>query len=136
MNVHRSILVAVLTAPLVLTACGGIQAATPTATVTVTSEAPRPAPAPEPEPEPEPEPAANSDDETYLAFLASKGINADPDTSIEVGRNVCDVLDQGISITRVMDAAIDAGFTTDQAAAIVAAAIVTYCPWNESLVDS
>lgn len=132
MKAHRSILVAVLTAPLVLTACGGIQAATPTATVTVTSTAPQPAPAPNPEP---PRADTNSDDETYLAFLASKGINADPDTSIEVGRNVCNVLDQGISITRVMDAAIDAGFTTEQAAAIVAAAIMTYCPWNESLVN-
>jgi len=132
-NVHRSILVAALAAPLVLTACGGVPQAAPTATVTVTSTAPQPAPKPEPEPAPEPD--TNSDDETYLAFLASKGTNADPDTSIEVGRNVCSVLDQGISITRVMDAAIDAGFTTDQSAAIVAAAIVTYCPWNESLVD-
>lgn len=123
---------AALAAPLLLAACstGTATPPAPTVTVTATKEAPAPTPLDEPEPEPE----IAGDDATYLAFLASKGIVADPDTTIEVGRNVCGALDGGISVIMLMNVAKDAGFTTDEAAAIIAAAIVTYCPWNESKI--
>ena len=105
-------------------------AAAPEATVTVTQEAP------EPRPEPSSAEPLPGDDETYLDFLRSKGIYATDETSIEVGKSVCEALDDGYDVTLIMSLAIDSGFTTDEAAAIVAAAIVTYCPWNESKVSS
>lgn len=123
-------LIAVLAAPLFVAACS-TGAAAPTPVVTVTEIEERVVPAPELD-----EPARDvvGDDATYLAFLASKGIVADPDTTIEVGRNVCGALDEGISVILLMDVAKGSGFTTEQSAAIIGAAIVTYCPWNESKV--
>lgn len=123
---------AALAAPLLLAACSTGTATPPAPTVTVTAT--KEAPAPTPVDTPEPEPQVTGDDATYLGFLASKGINADPDTSIEVGKQVCDALDSGYPVTLLMDVAKDSGFTTDQSAAIIAAAIVTYCPWNESKI--
>lgn len=126
------ILVAVLAAPLLVAACAVPGNATPAPTVTVTATEERPAP----KPEPEPEPRIEGDDATYLGFLRSKGIMADSDTTIEVGKQVCEALDDGYEPELLMMLAIDAGFTTDQAAAIIAAAIMTYCPWNQSAVES
>ena len=120
------LILAALAAPLALAACATPNAAAPTATktVTVTEEAP----APEPD---EPERDITGDDATYLAFLASKGVVADPDTTIEVGKQVCSALDDGIPGTMLVTVAEGSGFTRDQGAAIVAAAVLTYCPWNE-----
>jgi hypothetical protein len=98
-------------------------------TVTETEERVIPAPAPD-----EPERDIMGDDATYLALLASKGVVADSDTSIEVGRQVCKALDDGYPVTLLIDVAKDSGFTTEQSAAIIAASIVIYCPWNESKV--
>jgi PBP1b-binding outer membrane lipoprotein LpoB len=105
-------------------------AAAPERTVTVTQEAPAPIP--------KPEQAAplQGDDETYLGFLRSKGIYASAETSIEVGKTVCEALDDGYDVTLIMALAIDSGFTQEEAAAIIAAAILTYCPWNKSKVTS
>jgi ABC-type amino acid transport substrate-binding protein len=126
----RKTLLAALAAPLLVAACStGAAAPAPTVTVTETEE--RVIPAPEPD---EPERDIVGDDATYLAFLASKGVVADSDTSIEVGKQVCEALDKGFSVIVLMEVAKDAGFTTEQSAAIIAAAIVTYCPWNESKV--
>lgn len=113
-------------AALFLAGCA-VPAAAPERTVTVTQEAP----------EPRPEPTrAQSDDQTYLDFLRSKGIYASDETSIEVGKTVCTTLDAGYDVTLIMAAAVDAGFTTEEGAAIIAAAVLTYCPWNESKVTS
>lgn len=109
-------------AALFLAGCGS-PTAVPERTVTVTQEAPEPN-------------QAQGDDETYLSFLRSKGIVATPETSIEVGKTVCETLDKGYDVLDIMDAAKDAGFTTEQSAAIVAAAVLTYCPWNKSKVTS
>lgn len=121
------ILVAALAAPLLVAACAVPGNASPAPTVTVTETEERPAPEPD---------TAQGDDATYLGFLRSKGIMADADTTIEVGRSVCKALDDGFEPQLLMMLAMDAGFTTDQAAAIVAAAIMTYCPWNETKVNS
>ena len=121
-----------LAAPLLLAACTTGTTATPpapTVTVTATEEAPAPEPLDD-----TPERDITGDDATYLAFLASKGIVADSDTSIEVGKQVCEALDEGYSVITLMDVAKGSGFTTEQSAAIIAAAIMTYCPWNESKV--
>jgi hypothetical protein len=121
-------LLTVMAAPLLVAACSA-GAAAPTVTVTQTERQPAPAPLND-----EPKRDIVGDDATYLAFLASKGIVADSDTTIEVGKNVCGALDEGISVILLMDVAKDSGFTTEQSAAIIGAAIVTYCPWNESKV--
>ncbi len=123
------LIIAALAAPLALAACSSTPAAAPTATktVTVTEEAPEPTPLDEDEPARD----ITGDDATYLAFLASKGVVADPDTTIEVGKQVCSALDDGIPGTMLVTVAEGSGFTRDQGAAIVAAAVLTYCPWNE-----
>jgi len=119
-------LAAALAAPALVAACAVPGNATPAPTITVTQTK---APAPEPEPD-----TPQDDDAIYLGFLASKGIVADPDTTIEVGKSVCNALDDGFEPELLMAVAIDSGFTTDQAAAIIAAAIMTYCPWHEGTV--
>ena len=124
-------LMAALAAPLLVAACStGSTAPAPTVTVTETEERSAPAPVDEPDTSSD----IVGDDATYLAFLASKGVVADPDTTIEVGRSVCGALDNGLDPQTLVTVAMSSGFTMDQGAAIVAAAIVTYCPWNESKV--
>lgn len=120
------IIAAAIAAPLILAGCVSPAAEPETRTVTVTKEAPAPAPELD-----EPERDITGDDATYLAFLASKGVVADPDTTIEVGKKVCEALDDGIPGTMLVTVAEGSGFTRDQGAAIVAAAVLTYCPWNE-----
>ena len=105
-----------------LVGCGTApQEATPTVTVTAerTVEA-----APEPESDP---------DDVYMMLLAESGVYSDRQTSIEVGRTVCDALDDGYEPAVLALLAVDAGFTNEQAAGIVAAAIVAYCPWNSTV---
>lgn len=114
-------------AALAIAGCTSPRAA-PEATVTVTQEAP------EPRPEPTRADPLRGNDQTYLDFLRSKGIYASDETSIEVGKTVCATLDQGYDVVTIMRVAIDSGFTQDEAAAIIGAAILTYCPWNESKV--
>ena len=104
-----------------LVGCGTApQEATPTVTVTAerTVEA-----APEPESDP---------DDVYMMLLAESGVYSDRQTSITVGRTVCDALDDGYEPAVLALLAVDAGFTNEQAAGIVAAAIVAYCPWNRT----
>jgi len=98
-------------------------AAVPQTTVTVTEEAPAPIPAPE---------RATNDDDLYLSLLASEGIRSDRATSIEVGRSICEALDSGYEKSLLALVAVDSGFTEREAAALVAAAVVVYCPWHES----
>lgn len=128
---NYKLLAALAAASLTLVACGsqssGAEAPQPAVTVTETETVTKPAPVPEPEPQND----IAGDDATYLAFLASKGVNADPDTSIEVGKSVCEALDNGYDAQTLVTVAMGSGFTMEQGAAIVAAAIVTYCPWNE-----
>lgn len=97
--------------------------ATPTVTVTAerTIEA-----TPEPKPESDP-------DDVYMMLLAESGVYAERDTAIEVGRTVCDALDDGYEPAVLALLAVDAGFTDEQAAGIVASAIVAYCPWNSTV---
>lgn len=125
------LIAALIAAPLALAACGGAGAArteTVTATATTTTTITEPA-------APALGDTVTADDQTYLAFLASKGVYADPQTSIEVGKSICDALDGGYDVTTIMAVAQSSGFTTDEGAAIIAAAIVTYCPWNEYKVQ-
>lgn len=124
---NRLAIAAAIAAPLILAGCVAPGAEPEARTVTVTKEAPAPAP----EPTDEPERDIMGDDASYLAFLASKGVVADPDTTIEVGKQVCEALDDGIPGTMLVTVAEGSGFTRDQGAAIVAAAVLTYCPWNE-----
>ena len=109
------------TAAMFVAGCGAApQEATPTVTVTAekTVEA-----APEPDSDP---------DDVYMMLLAESGVYSDRQTSIEVGRTVCDALDDGYEPAVLALLAVDAGFTNEQAAGIVAAAIVAYCPWNST----
>jgi hypothetical protein len=98
------------------------QQATPTVTVTEEKTVEKTV-----EPEPETDP-----DDAYMMLLAESGVYSDRQTSIEVGRTVCDALDDGYDPAVLAMLAMDAGFTQDQAAGIVAAAIVVYCPWNRT----
>jgi len=113
-------LIAMTVVMIALTACAR-PAATPEATVTVTEAAPVPAPE-----------RATDDDDLYLSLLASEGIRASRETSIEVGRSICGALDDGYDKAVLALLAVDSGFTEREAAALVAAAVVVYCPWHES----
>lgn len=101
----------------------GTQQATPTVTVTEEKTVERTV-----EPAPERDP-----DDAYMMLLAESGVYSDRQTSIEVGRTVCDALDEGYEPAVLALLAVDAGFTNEQAAGIVAAAIVAYCPWNSTV---
>lgn len=114
-------LIAVAVVAVAVAGCVRVPAATPEATVTVTEAAPVPAPE-----------RATNDDDLYLALLASEGIRADRATSIEVGRSICEALDAGYEKSLLALVAVDSGFTEREAAALVAAAVVVYCPWHES----
>ena len=111
-----------LAAAFVLTACA-MPSASPQATVTVTEDAPAPTRAPAP---------AQDADDLYMGFLASEGIYASRETSIEVGRSICKALDGGYDKRVIALLAVDSGFTEREAAALVAAAVVAYCPQYSS----
>lgn len=113
-------LIAIAVVMIAVTACAR-PAATPEATVTVTEAVPVPAPE-----------RATSDDDLYLSLLASEGIRATRETSIEAGKSICDALDKGYDKAVIALLAVDSGFTEREAAALVAAAIVVYCPWHQS----
>lgn len=113
-----------LAAVFVLTACA-IPVASPQATVTVTEDAPAPMPVPEPD-------TAQDADDLYMSLLASEGIRASRETSIEVGRSICEALDDGYAKATLALLAVDSGFTEREAAALVAAAVVAYCPEHSS----
>jgi hypothetical protein len=123
-DVTMKYLIAIAVVIIALTACAR-PAATPEATVTVTEAAPVPAPVPAPE-------RATDDDDLYLSLLASEGIRASRETSIEVGRSICGALDDGYDKAVLALLAVDSGFTEREAAALVAAAVLVYCPWHES----
>lgn len=99
----------------------GTQQATPTVTVTAEKTVEKTV-------EPESDP-----DDVYMMLLAESGVYADRQTSIDVGRSVCDALDDGYEPAVLALIAVDSGFTNEQAAGIVAAAIVAYCPWNSTV---
>lgn len=113
-------LIAISALSLALAGCA-VPGAAPQETVTITQEAPRAA---------EPERAASPDD-LYMELLASEGIRASRETSIETGRLICDALDAGYEKAFLAEMAMDSGFSMREAAAIVAAAVVVYCPRHE-----
>lgn len=123
-------LIAVAAAALAVAACSAPNAVTTTVTETVTQAAPRE------EPSQEPQNKATNDDDLYIAMLASKGVVAGRAESIEVGHMVCGALDDGYTGVDLVAVAKSSGFTTEQGAAIVAAAVLVYCPWNEGQATS
>lgn len=69
-----------------------------------------------------------SNDDLYMSLLASEGIRASRETSIEVAYTICDALDEGYDKAVLAMLAVDAGFSDREAAALIAAAVVVYCP--------
>lgn len=120
-------------AAVALTACAAGTPTAETVTVTASETVTRDA---APEPEPEPAPQSESDDDLYIGLLASKGVYAGRSDSIQVGHMVCDALDDGYTGVDMVALAKASGFTTEQGAAIVAAAVLAYCPWNEGQATS
>lgn len=125
------IIIVAAVAAAVLTACAAGTPTAETVTVTASETVTR-----EPAPEPEPAPQSESDDDLYIGLLASKGVYAGRSDSIQVGHMVCDALDDGYTGVEMVALAKASGFTTEQGAAIVAAAVLAYCPWNEGQATS
>lgn len=125
-------IIAVAAAALAVAACSAPNAVTTTVTETVTA----PQSSPRDEPRDEPRDTGQSDDDLYIGLLASKGVVAGRADSIEVGHMVCDALDDGYTGVDMVSVAKASGFTTEQGAAIVAAAVLAYCPWNEDQATS
>jgi hypothetical protein len=114
---------------LAVSACGAAPAPTVTVTApapTVTVQAPEPAPAPD----------LSSDGETIRDLLATQGFDySGPASDLdEVANSVCEAIDSGISPEMLVEVAMNSGFSMREGAAIVAAAIVVKCPWNEGAV--
>ena len=112
---------------ILLTACG--TAAAPTVTVTAPASTVT-------APAPEPQAPSSSDGETIRGLLASQGFSySGPASELEdVGNSICEAIDNGISPELLVRVAMDSGFTMKEGAALVAASILTICPWNESAV--
>lgn len=118
-----------IVAPLLLAGCGA-SAATPTVTVTASRTVTEAAPAPVvPE-------APTSDGDLIRDLLSSQGFYySGPSSDLDsVSQSICDALDSGVSANILGSLAMDSGFTADEAASLVAAAIVVKCPWNKSVV--
>jgi len=122
--------ISLLAAPLLVAACASAPSvanvpAPEPGTVTVT--APQPAAT---------RSAPSSDGETLRALLASQGFNySGPASDLdEVAASICEALDSGVGVRLLADLAMDSGFSSAQAATLIAAAIVVKCPWNESRV--
>lgn len=119
-----------------LTACSS---GTPTGTVTVTAtetQTETRSVQPEPEPKPEPEPLSGGTDREFLALLGSQ-VNiygVDEDSLTELGRTICEVLGRGVDVEDIFMLARSNGLTREEAASIIAAAIVVYCPEKRDLV--
>ena len=117
----RSTLIVAPIFALALAGCA-IPGAAPQQTVPVAQGAPRAE---------EPEQRAPDPDDLYMDLLASEGIRAPRSTSIVAARLVCEALDAGYEKEFLASMAMDSGFSIREAAAIVAASIVVYCPRHE-----
>jgi len=111
-------LFAVLAAPVAVAAC-----ATPGAATTVTVTATPPSKAAD-------VPAMSDDDEFLMLLYAESRDFAllDRRTLLDVGRGICGALDEGYSVEDIGDVTLSSGLDSDDAAALVAAAIVAICP--------
>ena len=122
-TMSSKIYVALAATALTLAACSAPTAAPQaTVTATVTEEAPQ-----DPAPNPAPQRGSSADDD-YIMLLASEGIIADRDTLIELGGTICEALDKGFDHAVLVMVAVDSGLTEEEGAALVAAAVVAYCP--------
>ena len=111
--------------PLLVAACTGA----PAATVTVTESA---APPKSAEPREETRPRLDIMDllvDSDPAFGALSRSDV-----VEVAKMVCENLDQGYAASTLGNLAMESGFTKDQAASLIAASIVVYCPWQRDNV--
>lgn len=130
------IIIAALGIALTLTACSAPTVAAPTVTVTASQTAPAPTPLDD-----APQAGANdnfssNDDATYLALLRGSDSTfyaVDDQTLVDLGRTTCEAFDAGMTLEMYAAVATSSGVTTDQAAAIAAAAIVVYCPQHRGI---
>ena len=120
-----------------LTACNAGQASpAPTVTVTASQTAPAPAPTDNDAPQAGANNFSSSDDATYLALLRGSDSTfyaVDDRTLVDLGRTTCEAFDAGMTLEMYAAVATSSGVTTDQAAAIAAAAIVVYCPQHRGI---
>lgn len=93
---------------------------------------PAPAPAAAPAAAPAPQPTPPSPDQAYLNMVSEiPGVAVtDPSVAVATGRNLCTVLQTGVSPNDAAGATVKSneGITPQQAAAGVNAAITVYCP--------
>lgn len=91
-----------------------------------------PAPAPQPVAAPAPQQPPPGPDQTYLDLVSGiPGVTVtDPSVAVASGRNLCTVLQNGVSPGEAANATVNSneGITPSQAAAGVNAAITVYCP--------
>lgn len=122
-TMSTKIYLALAATAMALTACVAPSAAPQaTVTATITEEAPEATPV-----DPSPQGGSSADDD-YIMLLASEGIIADRDTLIELGGSICEALDNGFDHAVLVMVAVDSGLTEEEGAALVAAAVVAYCP--------
>ena len=133
----KKIIIATLGTAIAVTACStGPTVATPTVTVTASQTAPAPAPTDNDAPQAGANNFSSNDDATYLALLRgndSAFYAVDDQTLVDLGQTTCEAFDAGMTLEMYAAVATSSGVTTDQAAAIAAAAIVVYCPQHRGI---
>lgn len=136
----KKIIIATLGTAIAVTACSaGPTVAAPTVTVTASQTAPAPAPTDNDAPQAganDNDNFSSNDDATYLALLRGSDSTfyaVDDRTLVDLGRTTCDAFDAGMTLEMYAAVATSSGVTTDQAAAIAAAAIVVYCPQHRGI---
>jgi hypothetical protein len=73
--------------------------------------------------------SADQTDDAFIAALASQGIPIDNNTAIQMGRNMCALLDQGTTRPLlVMKMIKDTNLSARQAGFFVGASTSAYCP--------
>lgn len=79
-----------------------------------------------------------SQDAQFLSLITQDGMTfKSADSAIYQGRMICTLLDEGYSVAAVDRAAQSAFYTDeDHALSVMAAAVVSYCPWNDPTARS
>lgn len=108
---------AILAASLLfVTACGSGEK--DLVVVTVTETAPAPAP-------------AESTESNYLSAVRNASpelVAVEDSTLVSLANQICNSLNSGVSIERVLQIGVDSGLSSTNVAAVAAGAVVFYCP--------
>ena len=80
---------------------------------------------------PDPTPAQTTSEQTYLVFVRDLGFTGTDSELIDLGKDVCSVLDENGADPTFLALAKPDNVTVDQYAGVLVASVTTYCPRHE-----